>query len=1035
MAHCAANALLQPAFSTCCACSLNTQRNTTIVQKVPLGGIVPFRAGHLGRPLSALVGKGAENRVSVGRLRVRAAGVEVETVEAAENAGVVDAPGGAAPPANKYKNASSNRYANGKAQNGSNAASDSESASETITEAVEEVLPPANGAAAPPLERKKKTLSGQRNAEGAATAPPRGGSQAAAPAPRGAWKRGDPPSRPAAARPQPPRGGQAEAKEVWTPKTGKRVTGFTPASPSSSDPGFDRPSPAAERPAVSRQDLDDEYQSPPRRSLRAETPARSPAASAEVQVWRPGQGQLGGPEGGGQPPPPRRGGGGGGAFPDQVLDDPSLLSRRPPPRLVGPPGGDKAPAKKRAVRKTGGAGRRGEEDENQRFIADNQIVIPGMPQKRIVKRRRRKGRAYKARMRALRDKTGQPVRAEIIEVGEEGLPVSELAELLVVNEAEVVSALFMKGIMATVNETLSRDAVKLVCEQFEVEVLEVEDEQIETMAKKTNEFISESDLEKLKPRPPVVTIMGHVDHGKTSLLDYIRKEKVAAGEAGGITQAIGAYRVPVEVEGETHTCVFLDTPGHEAFSAMRARGAKVTDIAVIVVAADDGVRPQTLEAISHAKAAEVPIVVAINKVDKDGASVEKVMQELSAQAQLYPEEWGGDVAMVPVSAKKGTGVDELLEAIMLVAEVSEFSANPDREAKGTVIEATLDRKRGPLATVVVQCGTLRRGDVMLCGDAFGKVRALLDHTGKSLKEAGPSEAVQVMGLSGVPAAGEVFEIRPDLDDARSKAEERGYTQRTQRLANLAGEGKITLQSLAAAAAVAEEGLEFGRLNLILKVDVAGSAEAIRSALEALPQDTIGLRFLLSMTGDVSISDIDLAQASEAVVLGFNVQVPPAAEAHSKETGIEVKQYNVIYDLVDDIRKAMEGMMEPEEERIPIGTAEVKAVFPAGSGKAAGCIVTEGKLVKGCTIAVIRKKKEVYFGKLDSLRRVKELAKQVEQGNECGANVSGFNEWAVGDTIQAFNVVKKQRTLESASAVATKAMAMPAPVAAGAAESK
>lgn len=441
MAFCATNALLQPALSVCCACSLKKQNDTSIVYKAPLGGLVPFRAAHLGRPLTSLFARGAENRFTGGRLRVRAAGVEVETVEAAENAEVAEAPQEAAP-ANKYKNASSNRYANGKAQNGSTAVIESETVSETVTEAVEEVKPPTNGVAAPPSEKKKKSLSSQRNAEGGAAAPPRGASQAAPAPARGAWKRGDPPSRPAASRvqQQPPRGGQAEAKGVWTPKTGK--TGFTPAP--SSDPAFDRPAPAAERPAVSRQDLDDEFQSPPRRSLRAETPARSPAASAEVQVWRPGQGQSGGPEGGGQPPPSRRGGGGGSAFPDQVLDDPSVLLRRPPPRLVGPPA-EKAAAKKRAVRKTGGAGRRGEEDENQRFIADNQIVIPGMPQKRIVKRRRRKGRAYKARMRALRDKTGQPVRAEIIEVGEEGLPVSELAELLVVNEAEVVSALFMKG--------------------------------------------------------------------------------------------------------------------------------------------------------------------------------------------------------------------------------------------------------------------------------------------------------------------------------------------------------------------------------------------------------------------------------------------------------------------------------------------------------------------------------------------------------------------------------------------------------------
>ncbi|CAI6002351.1 unnamed protein product [Closterium sp. NIES-65] len=710
----------------------------------------------------------------------------------------------------------------------------------------------------------------------------------------------------------------------------------------------------------------------------------------------------------------------------------------------GPFGGpDKAPARggRKDTRRRGGEGDRDGAGRGRR----------GGKGSTVAEQARGNRKQSKASRRAAREeakKAAAPVQAEILEVGKEGMSVQELARELAVNDSDVVKALFMKGIATTVNQVLDEDTVRMVCAEYGVEVLDASEAAMGEAARKQREFVQEEDLEHLVVRPPVVTIMGHVDHGKTSLLDYIRKTKVAAGEAGGITQGIGAYRVWVpyaadsdddsdadvdsedENEAGLHTCVFLDTPGHEAFSAMRARGARVTDVAVIVVAADDGVRPQTTEAIAHARAAGVPIVVAINKMDKEGANVDRVMQELSAGG-LMSEEWGGDTPMVPVSAKTGQGVDILLETIMLVAEIQELRANPDRQAAGTVIEASLDKQRGPVATLLVQNGTLRLGDVVLCGEAYGKIRALVDDTGSRSDSAGPSLAVEVLGLSSVPVAGDHFEVVDSLDQARNMAEEAAAKLRTARLAALQGESKVSLSALAGRGASGgmgsdgegdEEGLEFHQLNVILKVDNQGAVEAIREALTALPQDTVSLRFLLQAAGDVALSDIDLAVASEAVVLAFNVSMSPAVEAAAEEKGVEVRTYRVIYDLIDDVRKAMEGLLDSVEERTPLGSAEVRAVFGAGSSKVAGVMVTEGKLVKGCGVAVIRGKKEVYSGTLTSLRRVKELAKEVVAGLECGVGVEGFDEWQQGDSIEAFEVVQKARSLEDASKEVTKAVA-------------
>ncbi|CAI9088975.1 OLC1v1023448C1 [Oldenlandia corymbosa var. corymbosa] len=629
----------------------------------------------------------------------------------------------------------------------------------------------------------------------------------------------------------------------------------------------------------------------------------------------------------------------------------------------------------------------------------------------------RKGRKWtKASRKAARIQAAidaAPVQVEILEVGEEGMQIEELAYNLAVGEGEIFGTLYKKGIKPDGVQTLSKELVKMICQEYNVEVIDAVPVSMEEMAKK-KEIFDEDDLDKLEDRPPVLTIMGHVDHGKTTLLDYIRKSKVAAGEAGGITQGIGAYKVQVPIDGKAQTCVFLDTPGHEAFAAMRARGTSVTDIAIIVVAADDGIRPQTREAIAHAKAAGVPIVIAINKIDKDGASPDRVMQDLSSIG-LMPEDWGGDTPMVKISALKGENVDELLETVMLVAELQELKANPQRNAKGTVIEAGLEKSRGAVASFIVQNGTLRKGDVVVCGEAFGKVRALFDDNGKPVDIAGPSIPVQVIGLSNVPLAGDEFEVVESLDVARERAELRAESLRNERLSAKAGDGMVTLSSLASAVSLGKQaGLDLHQLNIILKVDLQGSIEAVKEALRVLPQDNVTLKFLLQATGDVATSDVDLAAASNAIIFGFNVKVPGSVKSYAKNKSVEIRTFKVIYELIDEVRSEMESLLDPVEEQIPVGTAEVRAVFKSGSGQAAGCMVTEGKVVKDYGLRVRRRKKEVFVGVLDSLQRVKELVKEVNAGLECGIGVNDFNDWEEGDIIEVFKSEQRKRTLEEAS---------------------
>lgn len=579
------------------------------------------------------------------------------------------------------------------------------------------------------------------------------------------------------------------------------------------------------------------------------------------------------------------------------------------------------------------------------------------------------------------------------------MTVQELAVTLAVPETEIIKRLFSKGIAVNITETLDIPAVRMVAEEMGVEV---ETPEKVAPAIKVIEMLDEADLEYLERRPPVVTIMGHVDHGKTTLLDSIRKTKVAQGEAGGITQHIGAYHVDVVHEGKSQQVVFLDTPGHEAFTAMRARGTRVTDIAILVVAADDGVRPQTIEAISHAKAAKVPIVVAINKVDKEGAQPERVKQELTEYG-LVADDWGGDITMVPVSAIRGENLDTLLEMILTVAEMEDLNANPHRPAKGTVIEAHLDKARGPVATLLVQNGTLRVGDIVVAGSALGKVRAMIDDRGDRVEHATPSFAVEVLGLREVPRAGDEFDVFANEKEAAAIASGRATSRRDSRL--LQG-GRISLSGFSQQA---KEGV-LKELNLILKADVQGSLEAIVGALTQLPQKEVQLRLLLSAPGEITETDIDLAAASNAVIIGFNTTLATDARLAADQAGVDVREYSIIYNLLDDIQGAMEGLLEPELVEEPLGSVEVRAVFAIGRGAVAGCMVLSGKVIRNCKVRVRRGNNVVYEGVLDSLKRMKEDAKEVNAGFECGISLSGFSDWADGDIIEAYRMVTKRRTL-------------------------
>lgn len=634
-------------------------------------------------------------------------------------------------------------------------------------------------------------------------------------------------------------------------------------------------------------------------------------------------------------------------------------------------------------------------------LPGQQIRVAAAPTPAAPQRKKSGGGSSLRDRRDRREQEAKVERPEIITLTG-GLTVQELATKLAVPATDVITKLFMKGIAATITQTLDIGTATMVAEEYGTLVEAGEKQEA---ARKLTEMVGVEDVDHLIRRPPVVTIMGHVDHGKTTLLDSIRKTKVAQGEAGGITQHIGAYHVDVEHNGAEQQVVFLDTPGHEAFTAMRARGARVTDIAILVVAADDGVQPQTIEAISHAKAAQVPIIVAINKIDKEGAQADRVKQELT-EYQLVPEEWGGDTIMVPVSALSGDNLDTLLEMILLVAEVEDLTANPDRAARGTVIEAHLDKAKGPVATLLIQNGTLRVGDVLVAGSSLGKVRAMVDDRLQRVQAASPSFAVEVLGLSDVPAAGDEFEVFQDEKDARAVASDRADEQRQSRLLAAMSSRRVSLNTLSAKA---QEG-DLKELNLVLKADVQGSVEAILGALRQLPQGEVQVRVLFAAPGEISETDVDLAAASDAVIIGFNTTLAPGARQAADRAGVDVRDYTIIYKLLDDVQGAMEGLLEPEMVEEPLGQVEVRAVFPVGRGAVAGCYVLSGKIIRNCKVRVRRGDKLVHEGNLDSLKRMKEDAREVNAGYECGIGLDSFSTWELGDIIEAYRMISKRRTL-------------------------
>lgn len=582
---------------------------------------------------------------------------------------------------------------------------------------------------------------------------------------------------------------------------------------------------------------------------------------------------------------------------------------------------------------------------------------------------------------------------KLIEVGET-ITVKELAEKLNKPTAEVIKTLIFTGVMAGINQEIDFETAEKVCEKYEV-LIEKKEETAELDAVE----VEEDSEENLQKRPPIITVMGHVDHGKTSLLDAIRKAKVTATEAGGITQHIGAYTV--NVNGEEIT--FLDTPGHEAFTAMRARGAQITDVVILVVAADDGIMPQTKEAINHCKAAGVPMVVAINKIDRPNANVDRVKQELTEHG-LIAEDWGGDTVCVPVSAKQGEGIDTLLEMVLLTAEMLELKANPNRKAKGTVIEAKLDKGRGSVASLLVQNGTLHVGDSILVGSTYGRIRAMFDDTGKKIKSAGPSIPVEILGLSEVPAAGDRFNQVKDEKTARNMAE-----IRKEKLKNdsLNARHRVSLEDLYSQI---KEGT-VKELDIVVKADVQGSVEAIRQSLEKLSTDDVKVRVIHGAVGAITETDISLATASNAIVIGFNVRPDSNAVSAAEREGVDVKTYRIIYDAIEDVKSAMIGMLEPEYKEVILGKAEVRETYKISNvGTIAGCYVLDGKITRNSDIRIIRDGIVVFESTLASLKRFKDDAKEVRSGYECGLSVEKFNDLKEGDIIEAYTmeaIVRKE----------------------------
>jgi translation initiation factor IF-2 len=662
----------------------------------------------------------------------------------------------------------------------------------------------------------------------------------------------------------------------------------------------------------------------------------------------------------------------------------------------------KAPASTKPVRPAdspqqgGGAG--GSGAKKRRVVIDSQAArrdqMGGPPPQRPP--RRRGGRRRRPLLEEPPMGPATPVEPEATKVNS-GATVREVAESLGLAPAEVIKKLMTMGEMATLTQTLTDESVRAIADEYDRKL------EIVTAAEEEPEEPEFSDAaEDLIDRPPVVTIMGHVDHGKTSLLDAIRETEVAAGEAGGITQHIGAY----QVHKDEKTITFLDTPGHAAFTAMRARGAKVTDVAVVVVAADDGVMPQTKEAIDHARAADVPMLIAVNKIDKEGANPEKVRNEL-AQEGISPEEWGGDTVFCEVSAKTHDGLDNLLDMILLVTELEELGANPNAPGSGTVIESQLDPGRGPVVTVLVQRGTLKVGDSLVAGPQWGRVRAMHDFTGERVEAAGPGMPVEVLGFDGVSDAGEFVQAVENDRRARQLAQERANRLKTEALARRQAR-KVSLDEVFARV---QEG-DIKELNIVLKADVAGSLEALQDEIAKVPQERVAINIIHSQTGGINESDVMLASASEAIIIGFNVRPLADARRAGEREGVDIRTYSVIYKITEDLRNAMEGLLEAIEVEESVGEAEIKQTFKASKvGRIAGCIVTEGKATRTAGVRLIRQGTVIWTGKLGSLRRFKDNVQEVEEGQECGVVLDGYADVKEEDVLEFFQTKQVEQTLE------------------------
>ena len=632
--------------------------------------------------------------------------------------------------------------------------------------------------------------------------------------------------------------------------------------------------------------------------------------------------------------------------------------------------------------------------EGAKSIVDEyEEIVAEEVNKPVVKNKGKFKGTRKNRNDKRNDKDSNDESSELIVELEEFITVKELSERLGKSNVEVIKALILNGVMAAVNQEINFETAEKVVKSFGGDAVKKEENAVHI--EREEEIFEEG--ETLVKRPPIVTVMGHVDHGKTSLLDAIRKAKVTSTEAGGITQHIGAYTVTINGEKIT----FLDTPGHEAFTSMRARGAQVTDVVILVVAADDGIMPQTKEAINHCKAAEVPVIVAINKIDKPGANIDRVKQELS-EFGLISEDWGGETICVPVSAKTGDGLDTLLEMVILTSEMEELKADPDRKAKGTVIEAKLDKGRGAVATLLVQNGTLRTGDSLLVGSTYGRIRAMFDDKGKKIKKAGPSIPVEILGLSEVPAAGDKFHVVKDEKTARNMAESRKQKEKADSLMN---SHRVSLEDLYSQI---QEG-KVKELAIIVKADVQGSVEALKQSLEKLSTDDVKVRVIHQAVGAITETDITLATASNAIIIGFNVRPDNNAVTAAEKEKVDIKTYRIIYDAIEDIKSAMIGMLEPDYKEVVLGSAEIRTTYKISNvGTIAGCYVLNGKLVRNSDVRIIRDGIVIFESSLASLKRFKDDVKEVNSGYECGLSIEKFNDVKEGDIVEAFTMEEIKR---------------------------